>query len=283
MGNTPTNTPYEPLFFERLLGWWEESGAQQRFSLLFRPHPRDKKWEQRFAAGDGARGSRRATGGRGGHALARRDARSTARASSRTRARSCSTSLVNDRPAVCVLYDEGAPAGETWAAKNVLGVHYRELMSSTAFYRATTFDEVTDGIERALDQPAELLGGAAAGRARGGRRSGRPRRRARRGRDRAAGRGGVSGAANLGHRQRLPSTRRSAADVGRLLAERGATLVCGGLDEVMAAAARGAKEAGGVTLASCRASRRSARESVDRSRRRDGHRARPQPRRRRVG
>ena len=65
-------------------------------------------------------------------------------------------SLVNDRPAVCVLYDEGAPAGETWAAKNVLGVHYRELMSSTAFYRASSFDEVTAAIERALDQPDEL-------------------------------------------------------------------------------------------------------------------------------
>lgn len=36
--------------------------------------------------------------------------------------------------------------------------------------------------------------------------------------------------------------------VGRLIAERGATLVCGGLDEVMAAAARGAKSAGGVTI-----------------------------------
>src|SRR5262245_26794046 len=39
-----------------------------------------------------------------------------------------------------------------------------------------------------------------------------------------------------------------AAEVGRLLAERGATLVCGGLDGVMAAAARGAKSAGGTTL-----------------------------------
>lgn len=39
-----------------------------------------------------------------------------------------------------------------------------------------------------------------------------------------------------------------AAEVGRLLAEGGATLVCGGLDGVMAAAARGAKEAGGTTL-----------------------------------
>jgi uncharacterized protein (TIGR00725 family) len=36
--------------------------------------------------------------------------------------------------------------------------------------------------------------------------------------------------------------------VGRLLAERGATVVCGGLDEVMAAAARGAQEAGGTTI-----------------------------------
>ena len=36
--------------------------------------------------------------------------------------------------------------------------------------------------------------------------------------------------------------------VGRLLAERGCTVVTGGLGEVMAAAARGAKEAGGTTI-----------------------------------
>ena len=39
-----------------------------------------------------------------------------------------------------------------------------------------------------------------------------------------------------------------AEQVGRLLAERGATVVCGGLGEVMAAAARGAKAAGGTTI-----------------------------------
>lgn len=39
-----------------------------------------------------------------------------------------------------------------------------------------------------------------------------------------------------------------AAEVGRLLAERGATVVTGGRDEVMAAAARGAKSAGGTTI-----------------------------------
>ena len=39
-----------------------------------------------------------------------------------------------------------------------------------------------------------------------------------------------------------------AEEVGRLLAERGATVVTGGLGEVMAAAARGAKSAGGTTV-----------------------------------
>ena len=37
-------------------------------------------------------------------------------------------------------------------------------------------------------------------------------------------------------------------EVGRLLAERGCTVVTGGLGEVMAAAARGAKGAGGTTI-----------------------------------
>jgi uncharacterized protein (TIGR00725 family) len=39
-----------------------------------------------------------------------------------------------------------------------------------------------------------------------------------------------------------------AEEIGRLLAERGCTLVCGGKGEVMAAAARGAKSAGGTTI-----------------------------------
>ncbi len=39
-----------------------------------------------------------------------------------------------------------------------------------------------------------------------------------------------------------------AEEVGRLLAEHGATVVCGGLGEVMAAAARGCKAAGGTTI-----------------------------------
>jgi uncharacterized protein (TIGR00725 family) len=45
----------------------------------------------------------------------------------------------------------------------------------------------------------------------------------------------------VGHEER-------AETVGRLLAEVGATVVTGGLGEVMAAAARGAKSAGGTTI-----------------------------------
>jgi uncharacterized protein (TIGR00725 family) len=39
-----------------------------------------------------------------------------------------------------------------------------------------------------------------------------------------------------------------ACEVGRLIAERGATVVCGGLSGVMEAAARGATEAGGMAI-----------------------------------
>ena len=64
--------------------------------------------------------------------------------------------VVNDRPAVCVLYDEGAPEGESWALKNVSGEHYKSLIESDAFYRADRFEEVIEGIERALAHPREL-------------------------------------------------------------------------------------------------------------------------------
>jgi uncharacterized protein (TIGR00725 family) len=39
-----------------------------------------------------------------------------------------------------------------------------------------------------------------------------------------------------------------AEEIGRLLAERGCTVVCGGRGEVMSAVARGAKTAGGTTI-----------------------------------
>ena len=49
----------------------------------------------------------------------------------------------------------------------------------------------------------------------------------------------------------------AAEEVGRLLAERGCTVVTGGLGEVMAAAHRGAKRGGGVTIAILPGERRS--------------------------
>lgn len=45
-----------------------------------------------------------------------------------------------------------------------------------------------------------------------------------------------------------PATYEEARHVGRLIAERGAVLLCGGMGGVMEAAARGAVEAGGLTL-----------------------------------
>jgi CDP-Glycerol:Poly(glycerophosphate) glycerophosphotransferase len=155
MGNTPTNAPYESQFVQRLVQWWEDSGAASRFSLLFRPHPRDRRWRERFKA-----------------ALFREHA--AVQEPSFTDLETLAAllqhgdvvvanagtilldALVNDRPAVCVLYDEGAPPGESWALKNVSGEHYKALIESEAFYRADRFEQVVEGIERALAQPREL-------------------------------------------------------------------------------------------------------------------------------
>jgi hypothetical protein len=155
MGNTPTNAPFEGRFVERLLAWWEESGASERFSLLFRPHPRDREWRERFAAALTQSGvavqEPSFTDLETLAVLLQHGDVVVANAGT-----ILLDALVNDRPAVCVLYDEGAPAGESWALRNVSGEHYRALMESDAFYRAGRFEEVADGIERALAQPGEL-------------------------------------------------------------------------------------------------------------------------------
>ena len=155
MGNSPTNAPYEKQFVDRLVAWWEESASERRLSLFFRPHPRDREWRERFSA-----------------ALFREGA--AVQEPSFTDLETLAVllqhgdvvisnagtilldALVNDRPAVCVLYDEGAPAGESWAWKNVSGEHYKSLIESEAFYRAERFEDVTAAIERALAQPDEL-------------------------------------------------------------------------------------------------------------------------------
>ncbi len=155
MGNSPTNAPYEKNFVDRLVAWWEDSGSASRFSLLFRPHPRDRQWRERFAA-----------------ALFREGA--AVQEPSFTDLETLAVllehgdvvvsnagtilldALVNDRPAVCVLYDEGAPAGESWALKNVSGEHYKSLIESEAFYRADRFEDVVAAIQRALAEPQEL-------------------------------------------------------------------------------------------------------------------------------
>jgi len=154
MGNTPTNAPYEAQFVDRFVAWWREN-ARNRFSLLFRPHPRDREWRARFAA-----------------AASERDV--AVQEPSFTDLETLAVllqhgdvvvsnagtilldALANDRPAVCTLYDEGAPPGESWALKNVSGEHYKTLFNSEAFYRAHRFEEVVSGVERALAQPDEL-------------------------------------------------------------------------------------------------------------------------------
>jgi hypothetical protein len=154
-GNSPHNMPYEPNLVARLVGWWRESGAHERFSLLFRPHPYDEEAGERFR-------------------VAREDPDVAVQQRSWTDFEDLATllqhvdcvvanagtimleALVNDRPAVCVMFDEGAPEGRSWADLNVTGTHYRKLLQSEAFLRADDFDQLTRAIERSLADPGEL-------------------------------------------------------------------------------------------------------------------------------
>jgi hypothetical protein len=153
-GNTPTNAPYEARFVERLVGWWRDNAAD-RVSLLLRPHPRDARWEERFAAARGLEGAHVQPA-----SFTDMEVLATLLQHAGCVVANAGTilldALVNDRPSVCVVYDEGAPPGEAWAEKNVLGEHYRELMASGAFVLAGTFEAVTAGIERSLADPGEL-------------------------------------------------------------------------------------------------------------------------------
>ena len=155
MGNTPTNMPYEGRFFARLVSWWAESGADRRFSLLFRPHPRDRDWRERFAAALDRPGAAVQE-----PSFTDLEALATVLQHADAVVSNAGTilldALVNDRPAVCVLYDEGVPPGESWAHKSVVGEHYRDVAGSGAFYEARSFDEVVAGIERCLRDPGEL-------------------------------------------------------------------------------------------------------------------------------
>jgi hypothetical protein len=155
MGNTPTNMPHEGQFFARLVSWWAESGADSRFSLLFRPHPRDRHWRERFAAALDRPGAAVQA-----PSFTDLDALATVLRHADVVVANAGTilldALVNDRPVVCVLYDEGAPPGESWATKSVIGEHYREVAGSGAFYEARSFEEVVEGIERGLRDPGEL-------------------------------------------------------------------------------------------------------------------------------
>ena len=62
--------------------------------------------------------------------------------------------LANDRPVVCVLYDEGVPAGVRHAALNA-AVHYEEVIASNAFVHASDFDSVV-AASTVLYAPDEL-------------------------------------------------------------------------------------------------------------------------------
>jgi hypothetical protein len=153
-GNTPTNQPYEANYVRRLVDWWAGSDARERCQLLLRPHPRDNQVKERFAAAFDCPG------------VGVQEASYTDLADLATLLQHVACvianggtilldGVVNDRPAICITFDEGAPRDEHWADLNLGGEHYRELIDSDAMYRADDFDGLVAAIERSLAHPDE--------------------------------------------------------------------------------------------------------------------------------
>ncbi|MFN0154042.1 MAG: CDP-glycerol glycerophosphotransferase family protein [Gaiella sp.] len=149
-GNTPTNAPYEGRLVRRLTAWWRDSGSP--FSLLFRPHPRDRSWRERYADALDAPGARVQE-----PSYTDLDRLATLLHHVDAVVANAGTVLldavVNDRPGVCVLFDEGAPEGERHAELNVVGRHYRPLFAAEPFEVARSFEELVSGLGRSLAEP----------------------------------------------------------------------------------------------------------------------------------
>lgn len=151
-GNTKTNTPYEPRFLQRFLEWLRTSDLN--VSVIFRPHPKDRKWKERFCN------------------VNMNQENFFVQPASYTDVNDLACllqhvdcvvthagtilldSLVNGRPAVCVVYDEGLDGETRYADKNVIGKHYGELMESGSFLVARSLEEVTTGVRKLLADPA---------------------------------------------------------------------------------------------------------------------------------
>ena len=150
-GTRPTTRPTRAGSSRGSFGGGRTAVPSERYSLLFRPHPRDNRAAERFAAAAGIDGAavqepsytdledlatllQHADGVVANAGTVLLDA------------------IVNDRPAVCVLFDEGAKPGEHWADRNLAGDHYRRLARSGAFLEARDFDELTAAIDRSLTE-----------------------------------------------------------------------------------------------------------------------------------
>lgn len=155
-GNSPNNAPYEEHLVRRLVAWWRETGADDRFSLLFRPHPYDDEVTRRYAAAleqPGAAVQRNTYADYEALVLLLQHVDCVLAGGGTI----LLEAIVNDRPSVCITFAEGAPPGFDAADRaNQTGEHYRQLIESDAFYRAGDFEELVQVLGRALADPAEL-------------------------------------------------------------------------------------------------------------------------------
>jgi hypothetical protein len=156
-GNTEINAPYETIFLRRFVEYCSRLPESEKFNLIFRPHPKDKGRMNEF----------RQIMSKQYCYIQEPSYTDISILALMLQHVSCVVtnagtilldSLANNRPVVCILYDEGSDNGYLHAVNNISGEHYKELVSSNSFYKAYTFSEVVNCVKICLNQPDELEG-----------------------------------------------------------------------------------------------------------------------------
>ena len=153
-GNTETNNPHEYAFINRLVKWWQEKANNDRVVIIFRPHPKDSNYKKRYFKVTQTQGlflqePSYTDIGELGILLRNVDCVITNAGTIQL------DSIANDRPTICVMYDEHSEGKETFADKNVQGEHYKMVLESGAFHHAHDFMDVEVGISKCLNDPGE--------------------------------------------------------------------------------------------------------------------------------
>ena len=154
-GNTEANALSEPVIFESICKWRDDSEYRNKLNIIIRPHPKDLRWKERYQGligipGVYVQGDNYTETDNLVLLLKNVDCVVC------TAGTVLIESVANNRPVVGVMYDQSNSRNGNTAMSNYTMRHYKEIMESGCFYFADNFTKLTDGIARSIKNPHEL-------------------------------------------------------------------------------------------------------------------------------